>query len=81
MNIGIVDLILSTALSLAVALISVAFSHYIANRVKFNSTLKGLVTELSYNLHVLSEIRELLKLDEDAEKRGEASPHNISKTS
>jgi len=70
MNIDIVNLILSIAPSLAIALLSVAFSHYVANRLKFNSTLKGLVTELSYNLRILSEIRELLKLDEDAEKEG-----------
>ena len=64
------DLIWSFTLSLAIALLSVAFSHYIASRMKFSSTLKGLVTELNYNLHTLSEIKKFLEMEEDAEKEG-----------
>ncbi len=54
--------------SLAIALGSVAFSHYIAQRIKFRSNFRGLVAELNYNLKVLTDIRELLGLDEEAEK-------------
>jgi len=56
--------------SLAIALGSVAFSHYIAQKIKFRSNFGGLVTELNYNLKVLADIRELLRLDEEAEKGG-----------
>jgi len=54
--------------SLAIALTSVAFSHYIAQKIKFRSNFRGLVAELNYNLKVLADIRELLGLDEEAEK-------------
>ena len=54
--------------SLAVALISVALSHCIAQRIKFRSNLRGLLAELDYNLKVLADIRAYLGLDEEAEK-------------
>ena len=54
--------------SLAIALTSVAFSHYIAQKIKFKSNLRGLVTELKYNLEVLEDIRVFLMQDEEAER-------------
>ena len=54
--------------SLAIALTSVAFSHYIAQKIKFKSNLRGLVAELKYNLEVLEDIRVFLEQDEAAER-------------
>lgn len=64
------DLIWSSVLSLAIALLNVASSHYIASKMKFSPTLKGLMTELNYNLHTQSEIKNFLKIEEDVEKEG-----------
>ncbi|MEM1610946.1 MAG: hypothetical protein QXQ57_04785 [Sulfolobales archaeon] len=38
--------------------------------MKFSSTFRGLMTELKYNLNVLSDIKELLKMDAAMEKEG-----------
>jgi len=60
--------VVGIVVSLTIALGSVAFSHYIAQRIKFRSNFRGLVAELNYNLKVLADIRELSRLDEEAEK-------------
>ena len=57
------SILVSTFVSLVIALTSVSFSHYLAQKIKFKSNLKGVVTEIQHNISILDDVMSIINND------------------